>query len=122
MHANPAYTTTETRAGPFALLVSLESTEAFGTAYLDDGVTNPPSESRLVTFAATAQQLQITSNGNFTVEQNLEQVTVLGVPTKPAAVSVGGEEVDSWEFIADLEKLVISNVSISLNDNQTISW
>ncbi|KAE9388539.1 hypothetical protein BT96DRAFT_968077 [Gymnopus androsaceus JB14] len=107
LHANPAYTTNETRAGPFALVVSLESTQAFGTAYLDDGLTNPPSESRT---------LQITSNGNFTVEQKVEQVTVLGVASKPS------EEVDTWEFISELEKLVVSNVSISLNGDETVSW
>jgi len=122
LHASPAYTTTETRAGPFSLLVSLESTEAFGTAYLDDGVTNPPSESRIVTFTASGQQLRITSSGDFTVEQTLEELTILGVAEKPNTVSVGGKVVTTWEFIPDLEKLVVSNVSISLNSDQTVSW
>jgi len=122
LHASPAYTTTETRAGPFSLLVSLESSEAFGTAYLDDGVTNPPLESRVVTFTASGHQLRITSNGDFTVGQTLEEVTILGVAEKPNTVFVGGKAVSTWEFIPELEKLVVSNVSISLNSDQTVSW
>jgi alpha-glucosidase len=126
LHAKPGYTTTETRAGPFALVVSLESnSHAFGTAYLDDGITNPPSESRTVAFSATANQLQISSNGNFTVEQKLEQITVLGVSEKPSTVSVGGETLQGsdWEFISDLQKLVVSGIAVDLNGAKTVaSW
>ncbi|KIK64069.1 glycoside hydrolase family 31 protein [Collybiopsis luxurians FD-317 M1] len=126
MHANPAYTTTETRAGPFSLLVSLESdSHAFGTAYLDDGLSNPPAENRIATFTANANQLQISSRGNFTVQQKLEQLTILGVSKEPGTVSVGGTNLksSSWEFMSELQKLVISNVSIDLSDAETsVTW
>ncbi|KAJ3793712.1 glycosyl hydrolases family 31-domain-containing protein [Lentinula aff. detonsa] len=123
LHAMPGYTTTETRTGPFSLLVSLESTKhAFGTAYIDDGVTNPPSESRDITFSATTNQLHISSDGNFTVEQTLQQITILGVNEKPVKVSVSGENIENWQFMSGLQKLVISNVSIDLNSAQTVSW
>ncbi len=51
LHSSPAYTVEETRQGPFSLLVSLSSAgEAFGTAFLDDGVSFPPGPSTTVTF------------------------------------------------------------------------
>ncbi|KAJ4469268.1 glycoside hydrolase family 31 protein [Lentinula aciculospora] len=129
LHANPGYTTAETREGPFTLLVSLESNNnsnrAFGTAYIDDGVTNPPTESRHLTFSSTADQLHISSRGNFTVRQKLQQITILGVTVKPTQVSVGETNVvgvDSWQFLPELQKLVVSDVSVDLNSAQTISW
>ncbi|GAW03388.1 glycoside hydrolase family 31 protein [Lentinula edodes] len=123
LHANPGYTTTETRGGPFSLLVSLESNEhAFGTAYIDDGVTNPPTESRNLTFSATAGHLAISSNGNFAVEQKLQQITILGVTADPTDVSVSGITAENWQFIPELQKLVIYNLALDLNGAQTVSW
>ena len=44
LHAKPGYTTTETREGPYELLVSLDKQgRAFGTAYVDDGESVPPT-------------------------------------------------------------------------------
>ncbi|KIK64044.1 glycoside hydrolase family 31 protein [Collybiopsis luxurians FD-317 M1] len=126
MHAKPGYTTTETRSGPFSLLVSLESdSHAFGTAYLDDGLSNPPAENRIVTFTATANQLRISSQGDYAVEQKMEQLTILGVSEEPSTVSVGGKNLQSssWEFVSGLQKLVISEVSIDLNNQETnVTW
>lgn len=123
LHANPGYTTTETREGPFSLLVSLESNEhAFGTAYIDDGVSNPPTESRNLTFSATAGQLAISSNGNFAVEQKLQQITILGVTADPTDVSVSGMTAENWQFISELQKLVIYNLALDLNGAQIVSW
>ncbi|KAF5391079.1 hypothetical protein D9757_003119 [Collybiopsis confluens] len=126
MHAQPAYTTTETRGGPFSLLVSLEShSNAFGTAYLDDGLSNPPAESRTVTFSSTANELKISSRGTFTVDQKLEELTILGVSKKPSKVSVGGKNLQksSWEYGTDVQELAISGVSVDLNSAETVvSW
>jgi len=123
LHAEPGYTTTETREGPFSLVISLDSNQsAFGSAYIDDGVTNPPVESRTLAFVATAGQLQITSNGNFTVGQELQQITILGVTGKPSGVSVAGQSVNTWSFSPELQSLVASNVLISLNSAVTVAW
>ncbi|KAF5391184.1 hypothetical protein D9757_003121 [Collybiopsis confluens] len=126
MHAKPAYTTTETRAGPFSVLVSLEShSSAFGTAYLDDGLSNPPAESRTVTLSATADALKISTQGSFTVDQKLEQLTILGISKKPSTVSVGGKNLQSssWEYVTDVQELVISGVSVDLNSAETtVAW
>ncbi|KAF5391185.1 hypothetical protein D9757_003120 [Collybiopsis confluens] len=126
MHAKPAYTTTESRAGPFSLLVSLEShSNAFGTAYLDDGLSNPPAESRNVIFSATANELKISSCGNFIVGQKLEALTILGVTNKPSKVSAGGKNLQSsnWGYLPDVQELVISGVSVDLNGAETtIAW
>ncbi|KAJ3758275.1 glycoside hydrolase family 31 protein [Lentinula raphanica] len=123
LHAKPGYTTTETREGPFSLLVSLESTgHAFGTAYIDDGLTNPPAESRQLTFSATPGQLRISSTGNFSIEQKLQQLTILGVDTKPNTVSVSGSNAATFQFEPELQKLVISNASIDLNRELSVSW
>ncbi|KAF9067849.1 glycosyl hydrolases family 31-domain-containing protein [Rhodocollybia butyracea] len=123
LHAEPGYTTTETRNGPFALLVSLDSSQnAFGSAYIDDGITNPPVESRTLTFVAKPNRLEINSNGNFTVAQKLQQITILGVTEKPSEVSVAGKSVNTWEFIPTLQKLVVSNVSVALNSAETVTW
>ncbi|KAJ6533997.1 glycoside hydrolase family 31 protein [Mycena vulgaris] len=128
MHATPGYTTTETRDGPFSLLVSLESNgHAFGGAYLDDGVSSPPGQNRTLTFTANTRTLSISGTGGFSVRQKLEDVVVLGVEEEPAAVSLGGENMLApcqWEFMPELHKLVISNASIDLNqdDVQTLTW
>ncbi|KAJ6533994.1 glycosyl hydrolases family 31-domain-containing protein [Mycena vulgaris] len=128
MRATPGYTTTETRGGPFSLLVSLESNgHAFGGAYLDDGVSSPPGRNRTLTFTANTRTLSISGTGGFSVRQKLKDVVVLGVGEEPAAVSLGGENMLApcqREFMPELHKLVISNASIDLNQNdaQILSW
>lgn len=123
LHAAPGYTTTETRAGPFSLLVSLSADgHAHGTAYVDDGESAPPTPHRSVAFTAAAGALRIASAGAYRVAQKLETVTVLGVAAKPSAVHVGGKTVSSWEYTAALEKLVISGLSISLNAAAEVQW
>ena len=84
LHAEPGYTTTETRAGPYSLLVSQASDGyAFGTAYIDDGISIPPTPNTTVEFHAKKGSLSITSSGSFKVDQSLESVTILGT-TKPS--------------------------------------
>lgn len=140
LHARPAYTIEETRQGPFSLLVSLSessSTAAFGTAFLDDGVSSPPGPSTTVTFTATVRagsggELTIRSKGEFKVSQKLEEVTILGVKTRPARVMLQGKEIlglgssgSGWQFTESLEKLVVSNASIALDDpvgTTTLTW
>ena len=59
LHAAPAYTIHDTRAGPYSLLVSQAADGyAFGTAYLDDGETFAHEGGALVwrAFSAATQE------------------------------------------------------------------
>lgn len=123
LHAQPGYTTTETRAGPFSLLVTLSPDgHAFGSAYLDDGETLPPTPSRTLEFHAAAGALHIVSTGAYSVGPKLDSITVLGTPSKPAKVQVNGKAVKSWEYLAAQEKLVVDSLALDLNGGATISW
>lgn len=122
LFSKPAYTTVETRAGPYSLLVSqAQDGYAFGTAYIDDGESIPPTPSRTLEFRVSKGQLKIVGQGDFEVEQALDSVTILGT-SKPSAVNVQGEEVKSWQYIDTLEKLVISELNLKLNNDIAISW
>ena len=122
LHANPAYTVEETRQGPYALLVSLDSRgRAFGDAYIDDGVSAQPTPNRVVKFHSAGGTLSVGSSGSFNVKQPLETITILGA-TKPKAVTASGHAVQSWQYFAPEKKLVISKLHISLNQATSISW
>ncbi len=124
LHSSPAYTVEETRQGPFSLLVSLSSAgEAFGTAFLDDGVSFPPGPSTTVTFNVRNGELTIISGGDFKIGQKLEEVTILGAK-KPARVTLQGKEIATpgWQFTDALEKLVVLNASITLENSVKLTW
>ncbi|KAF9043212.1 glycosyl hydrolases family 31-domain-containing protein [Panaeolus papilionaceus] len=123
MHAKPAYTIEETRQGPFSLLVSQSSRgEAFGTAYLDDGISNPPGPSRIVTFSATNQQVKINSSGSYIIAQKLQQVTILGVKNQPKTLLINGEKSGTLSYFPQQQKVVVSGLNIDLNKPTTVSW
>ncbi len=135
LHQSPAYTTTETRQGPFSLLVSLAADGyAFGTAYLDDGISYPPGPSTTLTIrtdvtsthAATNAEgeVSVRPEGTFSITSKLEQVTILGVGHKPGEVIVNGKEIggDGWEYLDAQQKLVVSNADADLNEGVTVSW
>lgn len=124
LHAEPAYTIEDTRDGPFALLVSqAKDGYAFGTAYIDDGETVPPTPNSTVTFTARKGAVTISSSGSFHISQKLETVTVLGASTsKPKTVTVNGVKVSKFQFNAGTEELVISGAEIDLNGHTTVAW
>ncbi|KAL0959205.1 hypothetical protein HGRIS_014485 [Hohenbuehelia grisea] len=123
MHAKPAYTIDETRAGPYSLLVSLSrSGHAFGTAYVDDGVSLPPTPNRSLSFTAANGRLRIQSSGRFSVKQRLVEITVLGVSTRPKQVTAQGLRTRSWSYIPGQEKLVITESNIDLNRDVSVQW
>ncbi|KAF8344964.1 glycosyl hydrolases family 31-domain-containing protein [Amanita rubescens] len=123
MHARPAYTISETRQGPFALLVSLDTkNRAFGTAYLDDGESYPPGPSRELTITSTAGEVRIETRGAFHVEQQLDEVTVLGVSARPRSLWVNGKGVKSWDYSAQQHKLVARGLGVDLNQPALLKW
>ncbi|KAF5346403.1 hypothetical protein D9758_012755 [Tetrapyrgos nigripes] len=141
MHAQPAYTIEETRAGPYTLLVSLDSDgAAMGDAYVDDGISDPVGESRVLRFSVGVSNngtstLRINSEGEFEIEQKLVNVTVLGVGKVPGSVRVDGEEVSrntgtGWSWKEATEELIVQigngngngTNGIDLNEEHVLEW
>ncbi|THH14082.1 hypothetical protein EW146_g6217 [Bondarzewia mesenterica] len=130
LHAQPGYTTNETRQGPYSLLISLATDgSAYGTAYIDDGITLPEENghgiaSRTLKFVAHGNGVTVESTGAFKVVQSLAQVTVLGLPNAPRSVSADGKDVQrsAWQYDAGVQRLIISEQVIDLNDGSVIRW
>lgn len=123
MRAKPAYTIYETRQGPFALLVSLDSRhQALGTAYLDDGESYPPGPSRELTITASSGEVRIKGRGTFHVAQALDEVTVLGAFARPQSVSINGKGMRSWDYFARRNKLVVRGLGVDLNQPVVLKW
>ncbi|KAH7923369.1 glycoside hydrolase family 31 protein [Leucogyrophana mollusca] len=122
LHLEPAYTIYETRQGPYSLLVSLSASgDAFGTAYVDDGISYPPGPSRSLTFQAGSGTLKIQSEGAYQIEQKLETITVLGIQ-RPTQVTLEGQVIQGWTYQDAQEELVVSNVTVDLNGGATLEW
>ncbi|KAJ7209873.1 glycosyl hydrolases family 31-domain-containing protein [Mycena haematopus] len=104
LHQTPGYTVAETRQSAFSLLVTHSADgRAFGSTYLDDGVSDPPGPNTVITVYSSKNSVKISSKGAFHVAQKLAEVTVLGVPQKP--------------------KIVMSGLSVDLNvETTTIEW
>ncbi|KAH7909434.1 glycoside hydrolase family 31 protein [Hygrophoropsis aurantiaca] len=122
LHQQPAYTTYETQQGPYSLLLSLSKDgEAFGTSYVDDGISYPPGPSRTVIFRVKNGALNIETEGVYDIKQRLETVTVLGVH-QPTQVTLQGQGIQGWTYLEAQQKLVVSNVTIDLNQGITLQW
>ncbi|KAJ7692931.1 glycosyl hydrolases family 31-domain-containing protein [Mycena rosella] len=123
LHHTPAYTVEETRAGPFALLVAQSKDGgAFGSAYLDDGVSSPPGPSTTVTFHVSEGRVTVQGKGKFHVAQKLAAATILGVTKKPTKVTVGGGAVKGFTYAAAHQKLVLTGLAVDLNEKTEIEW
>ncbi|KAG9311232.1 glycoside hydrolase family 31 protein [Chiua virens] len=124
LHQQPAYTIYETRQGPYSLLASLNAVgTASGNAYVDDGESYPPGPNRTLNFYASNGELEIQSQGDYVIDQKIETITVLGVAQQPTTVILDSEEIQGWTYEAVKEELVISDLSLELNDAQTtLSW
>ncbi|KAJ3553463.1 hypothetical protein NM688_g3600 [Phlebia brevispora] len=122
LHQQPGYTITETRQGPYSLLVS-QATDgyAFGDAYIDDGESIPPTPSTRLTFHAAKGSLKIAGEGSFSLEEKLDTITILGT-TKPTTVTVEGKSILTWQYIDAQDKLVVSGLSLDLNSPITLLW
>lgn len=122
LHQQPAYTIAETRAGPYSLVVSLSGTgTAFGMAYIDDGISPPPTPNRTVTIQIADGVLAIRTNGTYVVQPRLSTITLLGA-AKPSAVMVQGQQVTEWNYTASTEKLVLYDLAIDLGEDTSVSW
>ena len=124
LHQQPAYTIAETRAGPYALLVhQAEDGYAFGTAYIDDGETVPPTPNTTLTITARRGALTLRSSGDYQIAEQLGEVTVLGVePTDPQQVMINGALAVNWTFDSALDTLVIHGLNVNLNQDIDVMW
>jgi len=124
LHAKPTYTIEETRQGPYSLLVSQSSKGlAFGTAYIDDGISHPPGPHRILKFSCSKEVVVIISvDGNFKVEQRLTDITILGVDSKPTSVFLNGQKVGNWTYAEEQSKLVALEIDADLNAPLTLKW
>lgn len=123
LHAKPAYTIEETRQGPYSLLVSQSSQGlAFGTAYVDDGISNPPVPNRILKFLSTSNEVVISSEGDFTIEQKLTDITILGVNYEPTSVLINGRMVGNWTYGSQQKKLVAHEIDADLNAPISLEW
>ncbi|KAH8977329.1 glycosyl hydrolases family 31-domain-containing protein [Lactarius hatsudake] len=129
LHSQPAYTTRASATAPYALLVSLgHDGRAYGTTLIDDGETqlpyDEPSPSRTLTFDVQGGQLAIASHGSFGVVQPLDVLTVLGINKAPRRVHVNGDVLTApmWMYNPAVQRLVVSGLSIDLNERATIIW
>ncbi|THU98207.1 hypothetical protein K435DRAFT_777589 [Dendrothele bispora CBS 962.96] len=123
LHAEPAYTIEKTRQGPFSLLCSVGSNgQAFGSAFIDDGISDPPGDNTTITFTVSNNTLRINPVGAFHIAPMLQEITVLGIPDpENRNVSVQGRPL-TWTYFGNLRKLSITNTSIDLNEPQVIEW
>ncbi|KAK7679938.1 hypothetical protein QCA50_016884 [Cerrena zonata] len=121
LHSQPAYTTTETKQGPYSLLVSQAADGyAFGTAYIDDGETVPPTPNSTLTFNAQQGSLSVSHHGTFKVTQRLDTVTILG-SKRPTAVHLNGART-KFQYIGAQQKLILNNLSVDLNKPVSLLW
>jgi alpha-glucosidase len=90
----PALTTKEARNTPWSLLTALSKNgTAVGDLYLDDGESVEPGATLNVVFKAQASSLSASPRGHWNESNPLANVTVLGVPGKPGAVTLNGKTV-----------------------------
>lgn len=121
LHSQPGYTTNETLQSPYSLLVSLSSDgSAFGSAYIDDGITLPTGNitvsNRTLAFSVGDGRLSITSQGDWQVAQKLDILTVLGVQTQPIVVSIGGVNLTSgFTYDSGVQRLNVTEMGVDLN-------
>jgi alpha-glucosidase len=122
LYAQPQYTTAETAAGPYALLVHLAADGyAHGTAYVDDGARDPPGPATELRIAAHGGALNITPSGTFDITSRLAAVTLLGVGSAPKSVLVGGKAA-KFAYDAHVQRVNVTGLALDLNKAVTISW
>jgi len=92
----PGYTTAASRKNPWGLLVALSGEgTAYGSLYIDDGESLVPNATLTVEFVASQGSLYASAVGEFVDTNTLANVTVMGVMSEPANVTLNGAPVMS---------------------------
>ncbi|TKA83915.1 hypothetical protein B0A55_00179 [Friedmanniomyces simplex] len=100
----PAYTTAETRANPYSLVVALDqSGQASGSLYLDDGESLVQNATKLVQFSYTDNCLSTTINGTYHAAPPLANVTIAGATSLPKSLSltIAGQPCEVSDVVLD---------------------
>lgn len=122
----PALTTRDARASPWALLTALNDTgAASGQLYLDDGESLVPNATMNVLFKAARSTLHAMPRGNWQELQPLANVTILGVHKKPATVTFNNQTVpfSSVNYDAASNVLAITGLQqMTSNGAWSQSW
>lgn len=126
----PALTTRDARASPWALLTALNGTNAAsGQLYLDDGESQVPNATMNVIFEAAQSSLRAMATGNWIEANPLANVTVLGVSQKPKAVTFNDHPVPSSDVNYDAMSNVLSVTGLqqmtpggAFIQDWTLSW
>lgn len=107
----PAMTTRDARNTPWSLLTALcGEGAATGQLYLDDGESIYPNATLNVDFAASHSSLSASPLGNWKESNSLANVTILGVTTKPGAVTFNGKKVSSVHYNSTSHVLSVSGL------------
>jgi len=92
----PGYTTYASRQNPWSLLVALSSQgTATGSLYIDDGESLVQNATLFVEFSVTNGRLYASVSGTWTDTNPLANVTVLGLSSQPANLTLNGNPVSS---------------------------
>ncbi|CEH13581.1 glycoside hydrolase family 31 protein [Ceraceosorus bombacis] len=124
-HARPAYTTTESAAGPFGLYVNLgDDGSATGDAYVDDGLTPPPNPAKELKFSAKNGSLTGEASGDYNLDQKLDEILLFGLDAAPSNVTVGDRQLEQGALIFDnnTQSLNITGLGIDLNGPWSVTW
>lgn len=123
----PGYTTADSRKGEWYLVAALDlNGQATGELYVDDG-ESVKSPSKNLKFSVANGKLVSDVSGEFNIGQDLAEVTVLGVATRPKTVKWNGN-VTHFYYNEDVQSLKIFNIDgntkghSALNENLGIEW
>jgi alpha-glucosidase len=118
------YTIGETAKQPYKLIVSVDrSGSATGGAYVDDGSSNLPTPSKELTFKAVSGSLSGSADGDYYIDNKLDDFILLGIAKQPEKITVNGRDAHS-SFIFDAERnlLNITQADIDINKAWTVTW
>lgn len=104
------------------MFISLTDDEtASGDTYVDDGVSLKPT-SRELTIKVNNGTLSASSTGDYTINQTLGSVTILGIKNKPASVQVLGQSASNFTYEEALQRFNVTGLSGDLNKDLDITW
>lgn len=123
----PGYTTADSRNGEWYLIAALDlEGKASGELYVDDG-ESIKSPTKTIGLSVANGKLISNVSGDFQIQQNLVQITVLGITTSPTDVKWNGKA-SHFKYDDDIQSLKIFNAGETaselqaLNENLHIEW
>ena len=93
---------------------------ASGDIYIDDGVSINPTATRSVNLAISDGTLRVTTIGDYSVDQPLGNVTILGV-SKPQNVKFSGGS-SEWSWSNNTLFVTGFGNASGWNSGWTLSW